>query len=126
MRHTFEITEDLFDDYIRMVLFYIWDPVGVSGYRLDSDGHKALGDDIVCSDSKPAQFSNGIEDEYDSYISEVHDFILEEKSAKEIYKLLREIETKRMGDGNAAITKIAAQRLYAAGQNILRTNSTSD
>ena len=119
MTTTFNVTDDFLEDYIRLVLFYKWDPIRVSGYRMSPEDIQNTGDDILKLELKPTTFAMGFtEDEYDGYMHSVKELMIQHRSEKEIYRYLRDVEIHCMSDGNAANTKSAARRLFTASQHL--------
>ena len=118
----YAISEEFFYDYIQVILFYTWDPMHMSRYRLsDKDFEKSLDGDLSITKIDTTFFAYGIkESEYDYYVQGVMRLVIKRKSVHQIYKHLRYLETKRMGCGNPIVTKIAAQRLFEIGEHISR------
>lgn len=119
MTTTFNVTDEFLEDYIRLILFYKWDPIKVSGYRMSPEDIEDTGGDILRLKLRPTTFSMGFtENEYDSHMHDIKELMIQRQSEKEIYQYLREIEIHCMSDGNAANTKSAARRLFIASQHL--------
>jgi hypothetical protein len=124
------ITRESLEEYINVILFYLWDPIRLNQYcprtkpgavpvaPVDDED-----DDIFVmklDPNAPSRLQMGIcDDEYKTYVPEFAAMLIAHASVREIYDNLRDIETNSMGgSGDKAVTRDVARRMYAIGQGI--------
>lgn len=94
-----QITRDVFRAHIRLILIQVWDPIGVKRFMSDSGNVEEDGD-LVMVHLQPMKHKEIIlgdmESEYDTYIPELEELILNKASAKDIYDYLHDLEVESM------------------------------